>query len=53
MVYGGPVCGPFVDCGGGRIEDEEGEEERALEGAVVTTGVMAGVGGFEFAGDGG
>lgn len=35
------------------MEEDEGEEEKACGGAVVTTGVIAGVGGFEFAGEGG
>ena len=42
-----------MELGGGRIDDEDGEEERAFNGAVVTTGVIAGVAGFEFAGEGG
>ena len=33
--------------------DEDGEEERMFGGVLVIVGVMRGVGGEEFAGDGG
>jgi hypothetical protein len=48
VVYGGPAWG-F----GGRDIVLEGEEDRALDGAVVVKGVIEGVGGAEEAGDGG